>query len=248
MTGSAELLRHWQALNCTHLLGLPHIHYRTADSTNARALELAELGAPAGTLVTAAEQTAGRGRQGREWQAPAGKALLCSLILERPPQLLPLLAGIAIAEVVESVAEPTESVLLKWPNDVILGGGKVAGSLIQGRPQEAWTVLGIGVNVAFSPRELPAEIGRHAASLELERASIEVVQRRLLERLGHWLGQSTTNVLAAFRQRDTLLDQDVRWAGGSGVASGIDDSGALTVKLSGGEEVSLQSGEVHLEG
>ncbi len=78
---------------------MPRLHLRSVDSTNTRARELAAAGAPHGTLVTAAEQTAGRGRQGRTWTAPAGRALLCSLVIREPPRLLPLAAGVAVAEV-----------------------------------------------------------------------------------------------------------------------------------------------------
>src|SRR5207344_2494432 len=74
-------------------LGRPRLHLRRTDSTNARARDLALAGAPHGTLVTAAEQTAGRGRQGRRWSAPAGAALLASLVLRDPPGLLPLAAA-----------------------------------------------------------------------------------------------------------------------------------------------------------
>ena len=85
-------------------LGRPRLHLRRTDSTNERARELAAAGAPHGTLVTASEQTAGRGRQGRRWSAPAGSALLMSLVLRwppspRPPELLPLAAAVAVCDV-----------------------------------------------------------------------------------------------------------------------------------------------------
>src|SRR5437588_4212520 len=109
-------------------LGTPRIHFRRIDSTNARAQVLAAAGAPHGTLVTAREQTAGRGRQGRTWSAPPGRALLSSLVVRDPPRLLPLAAGVAVAELAG------EDSLLKWPNDVLIAGRKVAGILVEGRP------------------------------------------------------------------------------------------------------------------
>src|SRR5712691_6583369 len=121
-------------------LGSPRVHLRRTDSTNDAARELALAGAPHGTLVTASEQTAGRGRQGRRWSAPPDSALLMSLLLRwRPPQgvpqLLPLIAGLAVCDVAG------ERTLLKWPNDVVLVSGeglaKLAGILVEGRPQEA---------------------------------------------------------------------------------------------------------------
>ena len=90
------------------------------DSTNDRARELALAGAPHGTLVTAAEQTAGRGRQGRRWSAPADSALLMSLVLREPPPLLPLIAAVAVCDVAGEQAR------IKWPNDIVLARGRRA--------------------------------------------------------------------------------------------------------------------------
>src|SRR5207248_726545 len=130
------------------VIGAPRVHHRVADSTNERAKQLAMRGAPHGTLVTAGEQTAGRGRQGRSWLAPAGGAVLMSLVLreldERFP-LLPLAASVAVSEACESLA-PVHCEI-KWPNDVWIDRRKVAGILVEGRPGEGWAVLGIGVNV-----------------------------------------------------------------------------------------------------
>ena len=111
------------------MLGAPRVHYRVTDSTNARARSLAIAGAPHGTVVTAGEQSAGRGRQGRVWSAAPGRALLCSILIRDPVALLPLAAGVALAEVVGLCAR------LKWPNDVLVAGRKVAGILVEGRPQ-----------------------------------------------------------------------------------------------------------------
>src|SRR5512140_2750495 len=132
--------------------GTPHRHYRSTDSTNAVARELAAAGAPHGTVVTADEQTAGRGRQGRTWSAPAGRAILCSIVVRDPPRLLPLLTGVAVAETVGEGAQ------IKWPNDVWHRGRKVAGILVEGRPQEGWAVVGIGLNVALRREDFPPEL------------------------------------------------------------------------------------------
>src|SRR5579863_3685505 len=95
-------------------LGRPRIHLRRTDSTNTVARELAAAGAPHGTLVTADEQTAGRGRQGRAWSAPPGTALLSSWVIREPGGLLSLAAGVAVAELCGQPAQ------LKWPNDVLI--------------------------------------------------------------------------------------------------------------------------------
>src|SRR6478752_8713647 len=105
-------------------LGEPREHHDTIGSTNERARELAEEGAAHGTLVTADEQTAGRGRQGRTWQTPAGVAIAASLVLREFDDLLPLRAGLAVADVAGARS------LVKWPNDVWVDGKKVAGILV----------------------------------------------------------------------------------------------------------------------
>jgi BirA family transcriptional regulator, biotin operon repressor / biotin---[acetyl-CoA-carboxylase] ligase len=221
-------------------LGRPRAHFRSTDSTNARARELAAAGAPHGTLVTAAEQTAGRGRQGRAWSAPAGRALLCSLVLRDPPALLPLAAALAVADLAGPRAR------IKWPNDVLLGERKVAGILIEGRPQESWAVLGIGVNVAI-PRELfPPELRETATSLGDDASRVEPALTRLLDALEPWLAGAPSDVLDAYRARDALAGREIAWAAGRGTAEGIDADGSLLVRTPDGRRVALEAGEVHL--
>jgi BirA family biotin operon repressor/biotin-[acetyl-CoA-carboxylase] ligase len=222
-------------------LGLPRLHLRLTDSTNERARALAAAGAPHGTLVTAAEQSAGRGRQGRTWTAPAGRALLFSLVLRDPPRLLPLVAGVGVADVAGPKA------LIKWPNDVLVAGRKVAGILVEGRPQEGWAVLGIGLNVAVRLSDFPRELGDRVGTLGHEPDRIEPTLDSLLERLAHWLASSPAEVLEAVRRRDALRDRPVRWAGGAGRGAGIDSQGRLVVETAGGP-VALDAGEVHLLG
>lgn len=220
-------------------LGRPRFHLRHIDSTNARARELASRGAPHGTTVTASEQSAGRGRQGRTWVAPAGKALLLSVVIRDPPRLLPLAAGVATAEVVGPQAR------LKWPNDVVLGGRKVAGILIEGRPQELWAVLGIGLNVAVRTEDFPVELRRSAGGMGLEPDAIEPTLERLLDSLRHWIEADPSDILDGVRARDALLGLPVRWGGGQGEAAGVDSDGRLIVETGGGR-VTLEAGEVHL--
>ena len=222
-------------------LGNPRVHRRLVDSTNALAHTLALHGAPHGTLVTATEQTAGRGRQGRRWVAPPGSSLLCSLVLREVPRLLPLAAGVAVAEVAGDGAR------VKWPNDVLLGGRKLAGILVEGRPQEAWAVLGIGINVAVDVADLPEELRSQVATLRRAASEVDDVLAGLLGSLERWLAASEADVLGAVRERDALLGQTVRWSAGAGQASGIDGDGRLLVRTSRGS-VALESGEVHLVG
>ncbi|HEV7177759.1 MAG TPA: biotin--[acetyl-CoA-carboxylase] ligase [Solirubrobacteraceae bacterium] len=220
-------------------VGTPRVHYSETDSTNERARELAAAGTPHGTLVTASEQSAGRGRQGRRWTAPRGRALLCSLVIRDPPRLLPLAAGVAVAE----VAGPQARV--KWPNDVLVDGLKVAGILVEGRPQEGWAVLGIGLNVAVREEDFPPELAGRAGTLGLEPAAVEPTLDRLLASLDRWLTAAPDAVLEAVRSRDALLDRPVRWAGGEGRGAGIDSEGRLLVATGDGQ-IALDAGEVHL--
>lgn len=151
--------------------------------------------APEGALVAADEQTAGRGRLGRRWLAPAGTSLLCSLQL-RPAiasERLPELTGVAANACAEAVAALTGlEPELKFPNDVLVGGRKLAGVLAEAREERI--VLGIGVNVNVTAEELPQEVDRPATSLlvetgcELDRADLlaELLER-LERRYDTWL-------------------------------------------------------------
>ena len=226
-------------------LGLPRLHLRTTTSTNDRARVLASAGAPHGTLVTADEQSAGRGRQGRAWSAPPGHALLLSVVLRDPPTLLPLHAAVAVAQTVAGAA-PTATVGIKWPNDVHLDGRKVAGILTEGRPQEGWAVLGVGLNVAVRLADLPPELHDTAASLGLEPSQRNAVLAVLLDELAAALALSSGDLLDAWRARDVLRGREVRWAGGAGTAAGVDGDGRLVVELDGGGRTALDAGEVHL--
>jgi BirA family biotin operon repressor/biotin-[acetyl-CoA-carboxylase] ligase len=221
-------------------LGSPRVHLRRIDSTNARARVLALRGAPHGTLVTATEQVAGRGRQGRSWTARPGTSLVCSWVIREPPRLLSLAAGAAVAEVCGATAR------IKWPNDVLIDGLKVAGILVEGRPAEGWAVLGVGINVALTPQDFPLELQGRAGSLGLTRADVEPTLVRLGSALEHWLAVPVADVLAGVRTRDVLLGHDLTWANGAGTAAGIDESGRLIVRLADGGEDRLDAGEVHL--
>ncbi|HXN39300.1 MAG TPA: biotin--[acetyl-CoA-carboxylase] ligase [Solirubrobacteraceae bacterium] len=271
-----------QAITPITTLGRPRVHLRRTDSTNDRARALAIAGAPHGTLVSARQQTAGRGRQGRRWSAPAGSSVLASLVLRSPPPLLPLLAAVAVCDVIG------ERALIKWPNDIVVpasdvegcgegssGLAKLAGILVESRPQEGWAVLGIGINVAVRLDELPAELqaGQHrgadahadadadadadkdvpgagnplpAATLGLKPSAVEPTLARLLDALALRLAEGAQETLIAWRARDALLGRDIAWTGGVGRASGIDGDGRLLVALAGGGQAALASGEVHL--
>jgi BirA family transcriptional regulator, biotin operon repressor / biotin---[acetyl-CoA-carboxylase] ligase len=232
------------------MIGRPRVHHRLTDSTNERAKQLALAGAPHGTLVTADEQTAGRGRQGRQWVAPPGRALLMSLVLRGLSErdaLLPLAAAVAVCEACEQVSGV--ACAIKWPNDVWINRRKVAGILIEGRPQEGWAVLGVGLNVGTEPAEFPEELRELATSLVAEAGGAapdrEVVLASLLASLDRLLSDPPAAVLEGWRARDALRGERVWWQAGDGIAGGIDDSGALIVETEAGART-LDAGEVHL--
>ncbi len=224
--------------------GAPRLHLRVTSSTNDRARELVEAGAPTGTVVTAAEQTAGRGRTGRRWSAPAGAALLTTAVL-RPlgaeHRLLPLAVPLAVCEAVESVAPVACAV--KWPNDVWIEERKVSGVLIEARPPE-WALIGVGVNLAIPDDAYPDDLRWPATSVG-NGVGAEAMLAALCEALSRWVEAPPAGVLAEFRARDALRGREIAWDGGEGTAMGIDDDGDLVVESAGGR-VTLGAGEVSL--
>jgi BirA family transcriptional regulator, biotin operon repressor / biotin---[acetyl-CoA-carboxylase] ligase len=245
--------------------GAPHRHFRVTDSTNARARELVEAGAPGGTVVTAAEQTAGRGRQGRTWTAPPGKALLYSAVLRPLDErhlLLPLAVPLAVCEASEQL-NPGIECQIKWPNDIWVNERKLAGVLIEAKPQDGWAVIGVGLNLTIAPSEFPSglwdtavslfgssEGGRGARVREELPPSLPptppTAAKVLSRHLDRWVAADRKETLSAWRERDALHGREIAWDGGSGIADGIEDSGDLVVVTAGGDRVILGAGEVHL--
>jgi BirA family transcriptional regulator, biotin operon repressor / biotin---[acetyl-CoA-carboxylase] ligase len=230
----------------------PRVHHRLTDSTNDRARELALAGAASGTIVTADEQSAGRGRHGRRWAAPPGAALLCSAILrplEAHHALLPLAAPLAVCDAVEALA-PVEC-RVKWPNDVWLDERKLAGVLIEARPPD-WAVIGVGLNLSVEDDSFPADLRWPATSLGHGVGADEALAA-LRASLARWVDAEPEKVAEAFAERDALRGREVSWdaagdAGGSGLgrATGIDALGNLVVETDAGDRVALGSGEVSL--
>ncbi len=230
--------------------GDPHIHLEETGSTNDVARELADDGAASGTIVTADSQSAGRGRRGRVWSAPPGKALLFSAILrplELRHSLLPLSVPVAVSEAIESLAPV--SARIKWPNDIWIDEAKVAGILIEARPPD-WAVIGIGLNVAIEPDEFPADLRWPATSVGAG-VGVDAARDAICAALGRWVDAPQAEALESFRERDALTGREIAWTGagdepGKGVATGVDERGNLTVEVAGGDRLALGSGEVTL--
>ncbi|MGE5531727.1 MAG: biotin--[acetyl-CoA-carboxylase] ligase [Bacteroidota bacterium] len=147
----------------------PIIYRDLVGSTNDEVMQLAEAGAAEGTVVVAERQTAGRGRQGRVWHAPAGQTLMFSLLLrpQLPVQkwsLLSTMASVAVATVLRDVAG--NGIGTKWPNDIVHDGRKLCGILVEARAPH-FAVVGIGLNVVGDTSDWPGDLQKIATTLEM---------------------------------------------------------------------------------
>ena len=227
-------------------LGRPRLDVESCESTQA----LVDTALPEGALVVADHQSAGRGRLGRTWEAPAGTAILCSVLLTPPPGRhapeLSLVAGVAVADMLEEATGL--SVQIKWPNDVMLRRRKVAGCLAEGR--DGAVVLGIGVNVNQTSEQLPPKAGS-LRTLTGRGWDREALLASLLDDLGRtyeeWRAGGLNAIYEALAPRDFLRGRHVRVNGTSGVASKIDRDGRLEIEVRHGEVVTVESGEVLYE-
>ena len=205
---------------------------------------------PEGAVAVTDEQTAGRGRMGRTWEAPAGSSILVSVLLRPPPERraaeLTLVAGVATAVVVERATGLAAQI--KWPNDVMLDRRKVAGGLAE--LKDGAVVLGIGLNVNQVPGELPTETKAVAGSLrsvtgrEYERAPILADLLLELElRYDAWRDGGLDALYDDLGARDFLRGRRVTVDGVAGTAQMIARDGRLVVETDSGEVV-VESGEV----
>ena len=206
-----------------------------------------------GTIVACEEQLAGRGRRGQAWLAPAGRALLFSILLRPtgspPPPQLSLVAGLAVAAAIER--ELAMPVGLKWPNDVLVSGAKVAGILAERRDDAL--VLGIGVNVNQTESELPRDTPVQARSLltidgrERDRAALLVdIAERLESSYGTWRTSGLDPMAADLEARDILRGRRVRVDSVRGVGAGIGGDGTLLLDTEEGRQA-VVGGAVEVE-
>ena len=219
------------------------------------AREEAVAGAPHGAVVFAEEQTAGRGRFGRRWVSPAGKNLYFTLIL-RPDagrlRALSMVVPLAVCRAVEAVTSLRP--VIKWPNDILVGGRKLSGILIEGESSGAellYALAGIGLNVN-DPIDDP-EIAGIATSLSREAGEDtprETVLAALLNELEDSYNAAPGDLYSGWRSRITTLGQSVRLTFRDevyeGTAEDVDDEGSLILRLADGTRRTFEAGEVTL--
>jgi BirA family biotin operon repressor/biotin-[acetyl-CoA-carboxylase] ligase len=229
-------------------LGDPYIYAESCESTQ----RLLGADLPEGAVAVCNEQRQGRGRLGRTWLAPPGKAILCSTLLRPPPGRnapeLSLVGGLATAETVEEATG--SSAQIKWPNDVLLAGRKVAGVLAEAGG--GFVVLGIGLNVNQAAGELPGDPRVLAGSLfaadgtHRPRAPLlAALLRRLEASYDRWRRDGLPALRDGLERRDALRGRVVVVNGERALARGIDPGGRLEVDVAGARRV-LESGEVEL--
>jgi BirA family biotin operon repressor/biotin-[acetyl-CoA-carboxylase] ligase len=241
----------------TRLIGQKIIYYQSLDSTMEIARREAQRGTQEGTVIIAGEQTRGRGRLKRTWFSPRGNIAL-SLILHPEAAALPFLIMIASLATARSIEGVTGlGTQIKWPNDILIRGKKVAGILIENEVKggrSAYAVIGIGINVALRRDEV-SEIAALATGLQEElgrKVSREDIIRSLLiefERLYLKLPDAGP-ILKAWRERLVTLGKKVtaRWGLEilEGIAESVDESGALVLRRADGTFTRVIAGDVSL--
>lgn len=233
-----------------------HHHLAEVDSTNDEIRRRVQAGAPAGMVVTADVQTAGRGRQGREWLSVEGASLALSVgigVPSRGATLVPLAAGLAVGDMLRRRGVTPQ---LKWPNDALVGGRKLGGILAERHRLDDRTdflVIGIGINVDWRDVETTGEADTWTSIADEvgDDVDAEVVTVELLRSLAAWLDdvpKDPTRLLAAYKVRCATLGKQVRAETPRGTVEGravdVDAHGGLVLEGPGGRTV-LTAADVH---
>lgn len=230
--------------------GVPYLYAAELASTQD---VLAPSEHPHGSVAVAEHQTAGRGRSGRRWDDARSTALLFSVLLRASAgaelRQLSLVAGLAVAAAVE--CECSVPAMVKWPNDILVEGRKVAGILLEA--SDSTVVCGIGINVNQAEEELPPDTRLPAASLRIaagrsfDRGALLATILTELERgYDAWVDEGLVVLLDELEQRNVLRGLSVRVGDRAGTAGAIASDGRLTLALPRGDIVLVESGEVEL--
>ncbi len=221
----------------------PAEQHERLGSTQERARELAQKGAPEGTLVVAREQTGGKGRLGRAWASPTG-GLYLSLVLRPDEGMLKrasisLVAALAASEALDATARVSTS--LKWPNDIVLHGKKLGGVLadLVREGKDSYLILGVGLNVNTARDAFPAEVRTLATSLAIEKSATFSTDEVLEHFVSHFEGHYDRMTTLGSRVRVKVAGRTIE-----GKASGLNATGALVVELDDKKREILYAGDV----
>ena len=231
----------------TKRIGRKILVYKTTSSTNDVAAEYAKNKQNDGLAVFTEQQTAGRGRAGAKWHSRPAESLLCSILLTQnnlDNELLCLASAVAVAEAVGKIAD--KQTKIKWPNDIILNGKKLAGILLESKPTNYGTayIVGIGINCHQKQDSFPAELQQTATSIDIESRSTcdrVFLAKRLLLSIDHWLKtaeKSSKKITEQWRKLSILLDHRVTVVlnarNFTGNCIGIDPQKGLIIQLDSG--------------
>lgn len=243
----------------TKRIGRKILVYRSTSSTNDVAAEYARNRKNDGLVVFAEEQTAGRGRAGSKWSSGRADSILCSIVLTRsevPPHLLSLACAVAVAEAVGKPGK--DHARIKWPNDILLSGRKVAGVLLESKADHAGAscIVGIGINCHQQPASFPEELRSVATSMDIEshsRVDRTSLAKRLLTSVDRWLEVAETNsekvvekwceLSIQLGHRTTLVFNGVKF---TGHCIGIDPEKGLVLRLDTGGVRMFDAAHTHI--
>ena len=250
----------------TKYLGRAYEHHESLASTNDRAWEWCEEGAPHGAVVRAEEQSAGRGRVGRVWDSPSGGALYVSVILK--PAAMPfglgalgLVVGLALRDALCSLSSESEAIALKWPNDLLVGGRKIAGILCEARWMGSTPRVVVGFGLNLTRDDFPEDLRDKATSLAVafpgvdwsESASVLARILGALElQVERYLESGFAPIRSRYAAHCNALGREVAISMGDGsrrrvFVEGLEDDGALRVRtLDEGTVERVQAGEIFM--
>lgn len=246
---------------------MPETHFLLkTDSTNRVAFEWAESGARHGDAIIAEMQSAGRGRLRRHWHSPVGKGMYCSIIvkpsidIQKYPQIT-LTAGLAVSNALDKICHCAS--LVKWPNDIFLGGKKIGGILTESSLNVAsgpFSIVGIGLNINNDHFDFPKEIEKVATSVFLEtgkahniREIFEGVRDELLHEISMLELDDFAGILQRWKEKDALKGRVVRWVTPTGAVvcgrpAGPNSEGRLIVQDEDGQCHEVISGDISIAG